>query len=160
MARLHRALHLVVELTRNIRVTPKQYPLDMEGMSKRAHLRVACDRDGEILGGATTGPRIGPAHALDLSLSGALIAFEGALSTNTPYRLRLQNSDGPWEFPFRLAREAPRGRKYPKLRHYGLVFNLTSDQEKRLRKLIDSFRAQPTPDEDTLLDRLLRNYWK
>ncbi len=131
----------------------------MEGLSKRAHLRVACDRDAAVYGGATGGPRLGTGHVLDLSLSGALFAYGAGFVANTAYRLRFETSEGPLELPFRLAREAPRGRKYPKLRHFGLVFNLTSDQEKRLRKLIDAFRARPTPDEDTLLDRLLRNYW-
>ncbi len=131
----------------------------MDGMSKRAHARVVCDRFAEVFGGSTEGPRIGPAQALDLSLAGALIAFDGALRANTPYHLRVQGPDGPLDFPFRLAREAPRGNMYPKQRHYGLLLNLTSSQERRLRRLIDAIRLQPTPSEDTLLARLVRSYW-
>lgn len=129
-------------------------------MSKRAHLRVACDRPVEVYSGATAGPLSGAAHALDLSLSGALIATATGLLAHTPYRLRLPTAGGHLEIPFRVVREAPRGRRYPKLRHFGLVFTPTSAQERELRLLIDAIRVQPNPDEDTLLDRILRNYWK
>lgn len=126
---------------------------------RRAHARVACDRPVEVLGGAAAGLPVGAGHALDLSLAGALIAYAGELKLNTPYRLRLPAPDGAVDLPFRVAREAPRGKKYPALRHYGLVFNLTSDQERRLRKVFEAVRSQPAEHEDTLLDRLMRRYW-
>jgi hypothetical protein len=52
-----------------------------------------------------------------------------------------------------------RGPKEPGARRYGLVFNLSADQERRLRRVVDVLRRQPSPDKETRLDRSLRDYW-
>ncbi|MBI3566336.1 MAG: PilZ domain-containing protein [Elusimicrobia bacterium] len=131
----------------------------MEKIVRRVHARVNCDRPVDVFSDAATGPLLGVARLLDLSLSGAMIAYDGLLRPGASYRVRLDDFHGSIELPFRVAREAPRGRKYPQVRHYGLSFNLTGSQERVLLELIEAIRAHPTPDEDTLLDRLLRSYW-
>lgn len=136
-----------------------RYPGGMERIVRRVHARVNCDRPIDVYADAARGPLLGRGQLLDLSLSGALIAYDGLLRSGAPYRLGLTDAHGVIELPFRVAREAPRGRRYPRVRHYGLLFNPTGSQERQLLELIDAIRAHPTPEEDTLLDRLLRTYW-
>ena len=47
----------------------------------------------------------------------------------------------------------------PHARHYGLVFNLSGDQERLLRRLLDLLKRQPPPSSEKLFDRKLRDYW-
>src|SRR6185312_8596590 len=95
---------------------------------------------------------------LNVSLSGALVSIERELQRGTPYRLRVDGPEGPVDLFCRVAREGPRaGAK----RQYGLVFNLTADQERLLRRLLDVLRRQPAAhdEKESDFDRSLRNYW-
>jgi len=129
----------------------------MDPISRRAHARVECDLPVEVFGGATEGGRVGGGYLVDLSLAGALLAYDGELSASTPYRVRLQTAEAGLDIPFRITRETARSPGHTDLRHYGLVFNLTSDQERALRKIVDARRPRPEPPaEESLLRRLRR----
>ena len=126
---------------------------------RRSHARIPCDRRVEVLLDAG-GRSLGAGRLLNLSVSGAYLGFPGELRRGTSYRLRLDGPEGPLDLPCRVAREGPRaGAKEPGTRHYGLIFNVTADQERLLRRLIDVLRRQPAADESNPLDRSLRNYW-
>ncbi|HEX4047958.1 MAG TPA: PilZ domain-containing protein [Elusimicrobiota bacterium] len=127
---------------------------------RRAHARIPCDRTVEVFHGAAAGRRIGEGRLMNVSLSGAYLRFEGELQRGTPYRLRADGPDGPLDLPCRVAREGPRaGPQAPGVRQYGLIFNLSADQERLLRRLVELLRRQPSSDKETNLDRSLRDYW-
>ena len=127
---------------------------------RRSHARIPCDRPVEVFLGTAAGRLLGAGRLLNVSLSGAYLSFAGDLQRGTPYRLRIDGPEGPLNLPCRVAREGPRaGAQAPDARQYGLVFNLTADQERLLRQLVDILRRQPPPDKETGLDRTLRNYW-
>jgi hypothetical protein len=116
----------------------------MADMFRRSHGRVPLDRPAVVFMGASAGRRVGEARVVDASLDGAYLSFPGALQRGVPYRLLIDGVDGPLELPFRVAREGPRGGlKAPDLRHYGVNFNLTTDQERELRRLLDALRRPP-----------------
>lgn len=127
---------------------------------RRSYARTLCDRPVEVFLGAAEGRRLGAGNLLNVSLSGAYLSFAGELHRGTPYRLRGDGPDGPLDLPFRITREGPRaGPKTPGVRRYGLIFNLSADQERLLRRLVDILRRQPASDKESHLDRSLRNYW-
>lgn len=123
---------------------------------RRAHARIPCDRPAELSRGAAFGRRLGEGRLLNISLSGAFMSFDGELERGTPYRLRIEGPEGPLDLPCRVARE---GAKASGVRHYGLSFNVSADQEKLLRRLVDAIRRQPLADKESRLDRSLRDYW-
>ena len=132
----------------------------MADVSRRAHARVPCDRPAQIFMGASAGRRLGEGRLVDASLAGAYLRYEGELQRGTPYRLVVEDENGPLELPFRVVREGPRGGpKAPGARHFGLHFNLIADQERRLRRLLDVLRRQPPTDDEQRFDRSLRDYW-
>ena len=124
---------------------------------RRSHARIPCDHRVEIHHGAT-GRQIGHARMLNVSLSGALVSVDRELQRGVPYRLRLDGPEGPVDLFCRVAREGPRAGGQ---RQYGLVFNLTADQERVLRRLLDALRRQPSAadEKESDFDRSLRNYW-
>ena len=127
---------------------------------RRSHARIPCDRPVEVFVGAASGRLLGAGRLLNISLSGAYLGFAGELQRGTPYRLRIDGPEGPLDLPCRVAREGPRaGAKAPGARQYGLIFNVSADQERLLRRLVDVLRRQPASDEETGLDRTLRDYW-
>ncbi|MFI5351042.1 MAG: PilZ domain-containing protein [Elusimicrobiota bacterium] len=127
---------------------------------RRAHARILCDRPVEVLVGVAIGRSLGAGRLLDLSLSGAYLRFEGELQRGTTYRLRVEEPGGRIDLPFRVAREGPRGgAKAPNSRNYGLIFNLSGDQERLLRRLVDVLRRQPLSGKESALERTLRDYW-
>jgi len=127
---------------------------------RRAHARLPCDRPVEILHGAAVGRRLGEGRLLNVSLSGAYLGFAGELRRGTTYRVRVDGPEGPLDLPCRVSREGPRaGAKSPGVRQYGLTFNLSADQERLLRRLLDAVRRQPAADKESRLDRSLRDYW-
>jgi hypothetical protein len=127
---------------------------------RRSHARIPCDRTIEVFVGAAAGRLLGSGRLLNVSLSGAFLSFEGELQRGTPYRVRIEGPEGPLDLPCRVAREGPRaGAKAPGIRQYGLIFNLSADQERLLRRLIDALRRQPASDKESGFDRSLRNYW-
>ena len=127
---------------------------------RRSHARILCDRPVEVFHGAASGRLLGPGRLMDVSLSGAFLGFAGELQRGTTYRLRVEGPEGPLDLPFRVAREGPRsGAKNPGVRQYGLILNLSADQERLLRRLVDVLRRQPAADQESGLDRTLRNYW-
>ncbi|MFI5360798.1 MAG: PilZ domain-containing protein [Elusimicrobiota bacterium] len=133
----------------------------MDDAIRRAHARIPCDVPVEVSLGAAVGRRLGAGRLLNVSLSGAYLIFPGELQLGTPYRLTLEGPDGPLDLPCRVVREGPRpGAKTPLTRHYGLVFNLSADQERLLRRHVDNLRRQPAANKETDLDRSLRNYWR
>lgn len=128
---------------------------------RRSHARIPCDRSIEVHHGAT-GRLIGPGRLLNVSLSGAFVAYAGELQRGTPYRLRVDGPEGPVDLLCRVVREGARaGPKFPGVRQFGVVFNLSADQERLLRRLLDVLRRQPQPadEKETGLDASLRNYW-
>jgi hypothetical protein len=132
----------------------------MADVFRRSHARIHCDRVVQIFMGASSGRRLGEGRVLDASLAGAFLRFDGELKRGTPYRLVIEGADGPLELPFRVVREGPRGGpKAPDARHFGAHFNLSGDQERGLRRLLDALRRQPSADPETRLDRGLRDYW-
>ena len=127
---------------------------------RRSHARLPCDLPVEIYRGAAAGSRLGGGRLLNLSLSGAYLAFDGELQRGTPYRLSLAGPEGPVELAFRVIREGPiGGAKTSGARSYGLHFNLTADQERHLRKLHDALRRRPHTEPETRFDRTLKDYW-
>jgi hypothetical protein len=98
---------------------------------------------------------------LNISLSGAFLAISGELQRGVPYRIRLNGPEGPVDLFCRVVREGPRaGAKQPGVRQFGMVFNLTAEQERLLRRLLDEIRRQPAAEEkESDLDKSLRNYW-
>ena len=127
---------------------------------RRSHARIPCDLPIELFLGASAGGLLGAGRLLNVSLSGAYLSFAGELRRGTPYRLRVDGPDGLIVLPCRVAREGPRaGAKAPGARQYGLIFNLSTDQERALRRLVDLLRRQPASDKESGLDRSLRNYW-
>ncbi len=123
---------------------------------RRTHARVKCDRPVGILSGAASGRRIAEARLLNISLVGAYVLVGRELQRGTAYRLVLETPDGPLEIACRVARAGPAG---PHGRHYGLVFNMTVDPERRLRGVLDLLaRHAPTAKEERL-ERTLRDYW-
>lgn len=126
---------------------------------RRAHARFPCSRPVEILQGAAAGTRLGPGTLLDVSLSGAYLRCDADLRASTPYRLKIEAPDGPFEVPCRVVRVGPRGvPEAPAARHFGLSFNPTVEQERLLLRYIDHIRRDP-PAVETPFDRSLRSYW-
>ena len=126
---------------------------------RRSHARIPCDQPVEVFHGAT-GRLIGSGRLLNVSLSGAFLGFAGELQRGTPYRLRLDGPEGPVDLLCRVVREGPRaGPKEPGVRRFGLVFNLSADQERLLRRLVDLLRRQPAAEKESSLDKTLRDYW-
>lgn len=124
---------------------------------RRAHARFPCDIWVHVLPGASGERPLGEGRLLDLSLSGALLSFPGELAKATPYRLRLKESGETLHLPCRVVREvapAPKG-----TRRYGVLFNLSSDQERRLRELLDVVRRRPPSEGENRFDRSMRDYW-
>lgn len=133
----------------------------MSDAIRRSHARIPCEQPVEVHHGAT-GRLVGKARLLNVSLSGAFLAFAGELQRGTPYRLRVAGPEGPVDLLCRVVREGPRaGPKAPGVRQYGMVFNLSADQERLLRRLLDALRRQPAVEleKESGLDRTLRNYW-
>jgi hypothetical protein len=131
----------------------------MADVFRRSHARIRCDRPVSVFLGATSGRALGAGKLLDISLSGAYLAFTGELQRGTPYRLEIEAPEGVLSLPFRIVREGPRGAKAADARRFGLLFNLSTDQEKSLRRLIDAIRRQPPSEQETRFDRSLRDYW-
>jgi hypothetical protein len=125
---------------------------------RRSHARIPCDRSVDVFAGAAAGRLLGSGRLLNVSLSGAFLSFEGELQRGTAYRVRIDGPEGPLDLPCRVAREGARA-KAPGVRQYGLVFNLSADQERLLRRLVDVLRRQPATDKESGFDRSLRNYW-
>lgn len=127
---------------------------------RRSHARIPCDRSVEVHHGAT-GRLLSPARMLNVSLSGAFLAIAGELRRGVPYRIRIDGPEGPVDLFCRVVREGPRaGPKQPGVRQFGMVFNLTAEQERLLRRLLDEIRRQPAAEEkESDLDRSLRTYW-
>lgn len=127
---------------------------------RRSHARIPCDQAVEVSRGAADGRLLGAGRLLNVSLSGAYLSFPAELLRGTPYRLRIDGPEGPVDLPCRVAREGPRaGARAPGVRQYGLIFNLSGDQERLLRRLIDVLRRQPSSEKESDLDRSLRSYW-
>lgn len=133
----------------------------MSDAIRRSAARIPCDLPVEVHHGAS-GRLIGTGRLMNTSLSGAFLAFAGDLQRGTPYRLRVDGPEGPVDLLCRVVREGPRaGPKAPGVRQYGMVFNLSADQERLLRRLLDVLRRQPAVEieKESGLDRSLRNYW-
>jgi PilZ domain len=133
----------------------------MSDAIRRSHARIPCDHQVEVHHGATN-RLLGKGRLLNLSLSGAFLAIDRELQRGTPYRLRVDGPEGPVDLPCRVVREGPRaGPKAPAVRQYGMVFNLSADQERVLRRLLDVLRRQPSAagEKESGLDSSLRNYW-
>ncbi len=127
---------------------------------RRAHARIPCDRGVVVFMGTSTGRRLGEGRLLDASLAGAYLRFPGELQRGTPTVWRSTPRTARSSFRFRVTREGPRGGpKEPGARHYGLVFNLSADQERRLRRLLDLLRRSPPGEEENPFDKKMRNYW-
>ncbi|MDE2491411.1 MAG: PilZ domain-containing protein [Elusimicrobia bacterium] len=129
----------------------------MADIARRSHSRVHCDRPVEVFHGAATGAKLADGRLLNMSLSGAYLSLAAELKRTTPYRLRVDAGDGPLEMPFRVVREGARGKDGR--RGYGVVFNLTAEPERRLRRLLDQLRRRPPDAGEDRRERTLRDYW-
>jgi hypothetical protein len=123
---------------------------------RRAHARIKCDRPVGVMSGAASGRRLAEARMLNISIVGAYLRVALELKRATAYRLVLETPDGPLELPCRVARAGPAG---PDGRHYGMVFNLTGDQERRLRGVLDFLARRAPTEQEARLDRTMRDYW-
>lgn len=124
--------------------------------------RLRCDLAAAVFDGAAQGRRLGEGRILNLSLSGCRLRFAAELRRGRGYRLTLDVPEGAFELPCRVAREDARGGDDLQVRHYGLVFNLSADQETLLRLLLARLRreAEPPLDAQERLQRTLRDYWR
>ena len=123
--------------------------------TRRVHARFPSDMAAIIFSGPVGGVRIGEGQLLDLSLSGCLFRVRAQLKHGATYRLSLKWKEGVLDLPGRVTRDAGRSGKDTAVRQYGIAFNLTSGQEKSLRRLIDLIRRTERPGED----RFMRDYW-
>jgi hypothetical protein len=113
----------------------------------------------QVLQGAASGHSLGAGTLLDVSLTGGFLRLSAEMKPATAYRLKIAGPDGAFELPCRVVRVGPRGApEEPGARHYGLAFNPTADQERRLRDAVEIVRRAPSVNE-TPLDRTLRDYW-
>ena len=127
---------------------------------RRSYARIPCDHPVEVFLGAASGRRLGAGRLLNVSLSGAYLSFVGELQRGVPYRVRVGGPEGPLDLACRVAREGLRASaKTPGARLYGLLFNLTEEQELLLRRLVDVLRRRPPSETETRFDRALRDYW-
>lgn len=125
--------------------------------SRRTHARFPCNLKAQVFSGPVGGVRVGDGVIMDVSLSGALLKLSGIVKIGATYRIQLEWKEGKLDLPGRVAREA--GRVDAKTHYYGMVFNLTYDQEKALMRLIDVVRrSEPGPGEDRF-SRSMRDYW-
>ena len=70
----------------------------MSDAIRRSHARIPCDHAVEVFHGAT-GRLMGSGQLMNISLSGAYLAFAGELQRGTPYRLRVDGPEGPVDLP-------------------------------------------------------------
>jgi PilZ domain len=129
----------------------------MADIVRRSHARLPCDRPVEVFHGAAAGAKLSDGRLLNLSLAGAYLSLPAELKRATPYRLRVEAGEGPLDLPFRVVREGARGQD--RRRRYGLVFNLTAESERRLRRLLDQLRRRPPTADEDRRERTLRDYW-
>jgi hypothetical protein len=122
--------------------------------ASRIQARTPSDITVEVFTGPVGGIRIGEGTLLDLSLSGCLLRFSGQLKVGSTYRLHCTWKDGVLDLPGRVVREAGRSGD-PLTPQYGLAFNLTYDQEKALRLLVDYVRRTYKPEEGGFMS----GYW-
>ena len=116
--------------------------------------RIPSDITVEVFTGPVGGIHIGEGTLLDLSLSGCLLRFSGQLKIGSTYRLRCTWKDGVLDLPGRVARDAGRSGD-PLIPQYGLAFNLTYDQEKTLRLLVEYVQSTQKPEEGGFMS----GYW-
>lgn len=128
-------------------------------ISRRVHARIPCDKPIDLFRIGTPDTPIGSGRLLNISVTGAMIACDYDLKSRAAYRLKVSDSPSPRELPFHLVRIAPRGKKYRQLGHYGIVFDVSTEEAKTLNALVDAIRSQPSSDDDNPLDRLSRGYW-
>ena len=123
--------------------------------ANRTHARFSSELTVEVFSGPVGGVRIGEGFLLDLSLSGCLLLFSGILNDGSTYRLRSTWKEGVLDLPGRVVRDGGRSGNDPKARRYGLAFNLTYDQEKTLRRLIDHVQRTQKPGDGGFMS----GYW-
>lgn len=127
---------------------------------RRAHARVPCDKPVQVFRGSVKGILLCEAHLINLSLAGCYVRLGRPLERGTSYRLRVAGPQGPVDLPCRVVREGPRQTAKDQVEfRYGMVFNLTSDQEMFLRRVLDVIRHEPLSPKEERLERALRDYW-
>jgi len=94
---------------------------------------------------------------INISVGGA--RFDGAspLERGVTYFFRLLWKKKPVELPGRVVWAAPHQPRNPKLREYGIQFNLIREQENLLRTLVESLRRLVQAPEER---NIMRDYWK
>lgn len=96
---------------------------------RRAYTRYACDLKVEvILPDASAGRHLGEGTLPNISLSGGLLAFPGPLWLGVRCALRL-TKPGVAVLSYRTWREARASGENSTLRYFGLVFDLSPEQE-------------------------------
>lgn len=123
--------------------------------SRRTDSRWPSDLIVEVFSGPVEGVRIGEGHLLDLSVGGCFLRVRGLLKTGSTYRVHIKWKEGELDLPGRVARDAGHSPNDFDVRHYGISFNLTYDQEKALRRLIELMRRNDNPDDKGFMS----SYW-
>ncbi|HAZ07764.1 MAG TPA: hypothetical protein DCZ01_04395 [Elusimicrobia bacterium] len=130
---------------------------------RRAHARIPCDKPAQVFRGSVKGGLLCEARLLNLSLAGCYVRLRRPLEKGTSYRLKVTGPQGPVDLPCRMVREGPRqtakDQKDQVEFNYGMLFNLTSDQEMLLRGILDVLRREPLSAKEERLERSLRDYW-
>ena len=125
----------------------------MAEISRRQFARFSCNVPVELFpAGSRT--RLGEAMFLDLSVGGALLETAIPLERGVAYDFRISWNKAFHRLGGRVAWEIGSGPK-AKTRKYGISFNLTTDQEKQLRVMIDALRRDGEPKQG----RSLKDYW-
>lgn len=125
----------------------------MADISRRQFARFSCKVPVELFpAGSRT--RLGEACFLDLSVGGALLETDFPLERGVAYDFRIIWNNGYQRLGGRVAWEIGSAPK-AKTRKYGISFNLTTDQEKQLRVMIDGVRRDGEPKQG----RSLKDYW-
>ncbi|MEK7233455.1 MAG: PilZ domain-containing protein [Elusimicrobiota bacterium] len=122
---------------------------------RRTHSRFPSDLPVEVFSGPVDGVRIGEGNLLNLSLTGCLLSMRGLLKIGSTYRIRVKWPEGSLDLPGRVARDAGRSGKDSTAQHYAMAFNLTGDQEKALRGLVDFVRRSDKSDDKGFMG----SYW-
>ncbi|MFA6004331.1 MAG: PilZ domain-containing protein [Elusimicrobiota bacterium] len=122
---------------------------------RRLYARYNCDVPVFILSFVTE-TKIAEGRFVNLSVGGALIDCAQPLEKHTAYLFELSWKDSRLALSGRIAWNAPRDPRNPKLLRYGVQFNLTSQQEDALRILVDKLRQETDRPQ---AGGFLRRYW-
>ncbi|MBI4060673.1 MAG: PilZ domain-containing protein [Elusimicrobia bacterium] len=113
---------------------------------RRERPRHACDLKVEVfLPDAGAGRHLGEGTLIDISLGGGLLAFPGPLWQGIPYVLRLTRPVVA-VLPCRVQRGAGVSGENSTLRYFGLVFDLSPEQEGAFAVMLEILADREPPE--------------